>query len=89
MIKKACEQVKANVFGSTIEVKKGNICEDENSGVKCPLNQGLVFTYKGTAKVPKNELLKIVSKFLSDNNKYVYYTIYLILRSEQLMFIGD
>ncbi|KAF7992298.1 hypothetical protein HCN44_001623 [Aphidius gifuensis] len=64
LIKTACAKVEANVMGLKVDVKKEpeKICENENSGVKCPLNQGLIFTYKGTAKVPNLELLKTVGE---------------------------
>ncbi|KAF7992294.1 hypothetical protein HCN44_001619 [Aphidius gifuensis] len=42
-------------IGPVVFIKTENICENENSGIKCPLDQGLQFTYKGSAKIPDDK----------------------------------
>ncbi|KAF7992297.1 hypothetical protein HCN44_001622 [Aphidius gifuensis] len=61
-INNACAKVEVDVLGKKTFMLKEDICENENSGVKCPLNQGLQFTYKGSAKVPEDDQLQQIGE---------------------------
>lgn len=64
-------EVKAGIqmLSQKIDVPDKKVCEDENSGLSCPLSKGMVYTYTKTVE------LKGIQKYSYVSNLKIYYTL--------------